>query len=238
MGARPNIALRPLSQAEVQTWHRVAKARSERVDTVRRAKAWRTLAAGAGFTQAGRRSGRAREGVSQRVDRFNQRGLASLVIASGRGRKPTDAAEARTPVVQRVQRHPDRVQEQPATWSLNLVQRAFRRGGWPSSGATTSGRMLPEEGFSRHRDRPWCQRGTASRLRKDGSSRVRDPQAQEKKRERVGLRQRGGVRARAVVQGAKPARLPPDLNRESGGRERPIPNDTRINRCARAAHNG
>lgn len=181
MGARPNISLRPVSQPELQTLHRVTKASSERVDTVRRAKALLAVAEGERFTQAGLRAGLSREAVSQLVERFNQRGLASLVIASGRGRKPTYAAEARTQVVQTVQRQPDRLQDQTATWSLNLLQRALRRAGLPAIGATTIGRILHEEGFSLQRDRTWCQTGTAYRLRKDGVYRVQDPQTQEKK---------------------------------------------------------
>src|SRR5215472_17853384 len=181
MGARPRIPLRPVSQAELQTLHRVAKASSERVDTVRRAKALLAVAAGESFTQAARQAGLSREGVSQLVERFNHQGLASLVIASGRGRKPTYATEARTQVVQTVQRQPDRLQDQTATWSLKLLQRALRRAGLPSIGATTIGRILHEEGFSLQRDRTWCQTGTAYRLRKDGVYRVHDPQAQGKK---------------------------------------------------------
>lgn len=57
MGARPKSSLRPLSQAEQQTLHRVAKASSERVDTVKRAKALLEVAAGKSFTQAGRLAG-------------------------------------------------------------------------------------------------------------------------------------------------------------------------------------
>ena len=181
MGARPAIPLRPVSQTELQTLHRVAKASSERVDTVRRAKALLAVAGGESFTQAGLQAGLSREGVSQLVERFNQRGLASLVIASGRGRKATYTAEARTQVMQTVQRQPDRLQDQTATWSLKLLQRALRRGGLPTIGATTIGRILHEEGFSLQRDRTWCQTGTAYRLRKDGVYRVRDPQTQEKK---------------------------------------------------------
>ena len=181
MGAHPHIPLRPVSQTELETLHRVANASSERVDTVRRAKALLAVAEGESFTRAGRRAGLSREGVSQLVERFNHRGLASLVIASGRGRKPTYDAKARTQVVQTVQRQPDRLHDQTATWSLKLLQRALRRGGLPTIGATTIGRMLHEEGFSLQRDRTWCQTGTAYRLRKDGVYRVRDPQAQEKK---------------------------------------------------------
>lgn len=181
MGARPLIPLRPVSQAELQTLHRVSKASSERVDTVRRAKALLAVAGGESFTQAARQAGLSREGVSQLVERFNQRGLASLVISPGRGRKLTYAAEARTQVIQAVHRQPDRVQDQTTIWSLKLLQRALRRAGLPSIGATTIGRMLHEEGFSLQRDRTWCQTGIAYRLRKDGVYRVRDPQAQEKK---------------------------------------------------------
>lgn len=43
------------------------------------------------------------EGVSQLVERFNQCGLAVLVIAQGRGRKPTYDLQARERVVQEVQ---------------------------------------------------------------------------------------------------------------------------------------
>lgn len=181
MGARPQIPLRPVSQTESQTLHRVAKASSERVDTVRRAKALLAVAEGESFTQAGRRAGLSREGVSQLVERFNQRGLASLVIAGGRGRKATYATEARTQVVQTVQRQPDRMPDQTATWSLKLLQRALRRAGLPSIGSTTIGRILHEEGFTLQRDRTWCHTGTAYRLRKDGVYLVYDPQAPEKK---------------------------------------------------------
>jgi transposase len=181
MGAQAKIVLRPLSEAEQHVLQRVAKASSERVDTVKRAKALLAVAEGKTFTQAGRLSGLSREGVSQLVERFTQRGLAALVIAAGRGRKPTYGAEARARVVQEVRRQPDRQSDQSATWSLKLLQRALRRAGLPAIGATTIGRILHEEGYSLQRDRTWCDTGYALRKRKDGVYRVRDPQAQEKK---------------------------------------------------------
>ncbi len=158
-----------------------AKASSERVDAVKRAKALLAVAEGKTLTQAGVSAGLSREGVSQLVERFNQRGLAVLVIASGRGRKPTYGAEARGRVVQEVRRQPDRVSDQSATWSLKLLQRALRRAGLPAIGSTTIGRILHEEGYSLQRDRTWCDTGYALRKRKDGVYRVRDPHAQEKK---------------------------------------------------------
>src|ERR1700730_1589426 len=102
MGARPKIALRPLSQTEQHTLQRVAKSSSERVDTVKRAKALLAVAEGKTFTQAGMSAQLSREGVSQLVERFNQRGLAILIIAQGRGRKPTYGLQARECVVQEV----------------------------------------------------------------------------------------------------------------------------------------
>ncbi len=181
MGARPKMVLRPLGEAEQHALQRVAKASSERVDTVKRAKALLAVAAGKSFTQAGRLSGLSREGVSQLVERFNQRGMAVLVIAPGRGRKPTYGAEERARVVQEVRRQPERLSDQTATWSLKLLQRALRRAGLPAIGSTTIGRILHEEGYSLQRDRTWCDTGTAYRVRKDGVYRVRDPQAHKKK---------------------------------------------------------
>lgn len=181
MGRRQKQVLRPLSEAEQHQLQRTARASSERVDTVKRAKALLAVAEGKTFTQAGPLSGLSREGVSQLVERFNQGGLAVLVIAAGRGRKPTYQAEQRARVVQEVQRQPDREKDQTATWSLSLLQRALRQAELPTIGATTIGRILHEEGYSVQRDRTWCHTGTALRVRKDGVYRVRDPQMQKKK---------------------------------------------------------
>jgi transposase len=181
MGARQKQGLRPLSEAERDELQRIAKASSERVDTVKRAKALLAVAGGKTFIQAGVSAGLSHEGVSQLVERFNQRGLAVLVIARGRGRKPTYEAEGRARVLQEVRRQPDRVIDQTATWSLKTLQRSLRRAGLPTIGATTIGRILHEEGYSVQRDRTWCDTGYALRKRKDGVYRVRDPQAQKKK---------------------------------------------------------
>ena len=121
MGARPKIPLRPLSEAEVRHVQQVAKASSERVDAVKRAKALLAVAEGKTLTQAGRSADLSREGVSQLGERFNQRGLAVLNIAPGRGRKPTYRSEERARVLQEVQRPPDRLSDQTATWSLKRL---------------------------------------------------------------------------------------------------------------------
>jgi len=181
MGARPKITLRALSEAERHELQHITKASSERVDTVKRAKALLAVADGKTLTQAGEGADLSREGVSQLVERFNQRGLEVLVIARGRGRKPTYDARARERIVQEVQRQPDREKDQTATWSLKLLERALRKEARPAIGATTIGRILHEEGYSLQRDRTWCDTGYALRKRKDGVYRVRDPHAQKKK---------------------------------------------------------
>jgi transposase len=181
MGARPKITLRPLSEAERHELQLVARASSERVDAVKRAKALLALADGKTLTQAGECADLSREGVSQLVSRFNQRGLEVLMIARGRGRKPTYDAEARERIVQEVQRQPDREKDQTATWSLKLLERALRKEALPSIGATTIGRILHEEGLSLQQDRTWCYTGTVLRVRKKGVYRVHDPHTQKKK---------------------------------------------------------
>ncbi len=170
-----------MSEAERHELQRVVKASSERVDTVKRAKALLAVAEGKTFTQAGASAGLSHEGVSQLVERFNQRGLAVLVIARGRGRKPTYHMEERARVLQEVQRQPDRKGDQTATWSLKLLERSLRKADLPAIGATTIGRILHEEGYSLQQDRTWCDTGYALRKRKDGVYRVRDPHAQKKK---------------------------------------------------------
>ncbi len=125
MGAQAKIALRPLSQREQHALQRIAKASSERVDVAKRAKALLAVAEGKTLTQAGASAQLSREGVSQLVERFNKLGLAVLVIASGRGRKPTYDGEARTRVVQEMQRQPDRKVDQTATWSLSTDASSF-----------------------------------------------------------------------------------------------------------------
>jgi transposase len=82
--------LRPLSKAERRVLEDVVKARSERVDRVRRAQALLSVADTGSFAEAARRAGLgSATTVADLVRRFNQRGVAVLRIAAGRGRRPT-----------------------------------------------------------------------------------------------------------------------------------------------------
>jgi transposase len=89
MGRPVKEEMKPLLPSEYQELQRIMQATSERVDTVRRAIALLAVAAGKSRTVAGQEAHVSRQAVTQMVNRFNQRGLATLSIATGRGRKPT-----------------------------------------------------------------------------------------------------------------------------------------------------
>jgi transposase len=150
---------------------------------VRRARALLAVAEAQTWTQAAQAAGfKRRASVSQLVERFNQRGLAALLIASGRGRKRTYSSAERTRMLAEAQRAPDRRQDGTGTWSLKTLEQALRKSGLPRVGATTIRRVLHEARYAPQRTRTWCPTGTALRVRKSGTVTVHDPQAQEKQR--------------------------------------------------------
>lgn len=175
--------LRRLTVQETHELQRIVKASSQRVDSVRRAKALSALAQGQSFTQAAMLAGfKETESVSKLVRRFHRRGLAALFIAAGRGRKAVYTSQEREQILEKVRSVPNREQDQSATWSLALLERALRRDGLVHIGASTLRRVLYQAGYVFGRSRTWCQTGTALRVRKAGVVTVHDPQAQEKQR--------------------------------------------------------
>jgi transposase len=181
MGKPVNESLRPLTAPEEQELQRTIKARSERVDTVRRAKALLAVAAGRTLSAAGQEAGLSREGVSKVVKRFNQRGLDVLDIGAGRGRKPTYTSEQRARILAEVQRTPDRKEDQTATWSLMTLRQALRKTALPDIAAETIRQVLHEAGYSYQQTRTWCRTGYALRKRKSGTVTTYDEQTLEKK---------------------------------------------------------
>lgn len=181
MGRPRKEELRELKEEERQELKRVVKATSERLDTIKRAKALLAVAAGKNLTSAAKEAGLSREAVAQMVKRFNQRGLAVLEIAAGRGRKPTYTSEQRARVLAEVQREPDREKDQTATWSLMLLRKALRKTGLPQIAAETIREVLHEADYSYQRTRTWCRTGYALRKRKSGTVTVYDEQTPEKK---------------------------------------------------------
>jgi hypothetical protein len=67
------------------------------------------------------------------VERFNQRGLAALLIAPGRRRKPIYTDDQRARIIAEVQRQPDTKVDQTATWSMMLLRQALRKKGCRTS---------------------------------------------------------------------------------------------------------
>ncbi len=174
--------LRPLTPGEGGTLTRLSKASSARVDGVRRATALLAVAQGQSFAQAARQAGlRSGGAVAALVGRFNQRGLAAVVIAAGRGRRPTYDGSARARIVATAQRPPERKADGTATWSLATLERTLRREGLPRVGATTIRRVLQDAGSSYQQTRTWCPTGTAQRQRKAGVVTVVDPDTEAKR---------------------------------------------------------
>lgn len=179
---RQKEPLRALSEQEERELQRVVKASSERVDVVKRAKALLAVRVGKAYTQAAREAGlKSGDSVSQLVGRFNQRGLAALLIAPGRGRQETYTQQQRTRILAQVQREPERKGDQTATWSLSTLQRALRRRELPQIARETIRLTLHEAGYSYQQSRTWCRTGYALRKRKAGTVTVYDEQTPEKK---------------------------------------------------------
>src|SRR5216684_6661291 len=119
MGKEQKDPLRVLTAQEEQELHRITKATSERLDVVKRARALLGVQTGQSFTEAAREAGcKSGDSIRQLVERFNQHGLAALLIAPGRGRKETYTREQRECIVQEFKRAPDRQDDATATWSL------------------------------------------------------------------------------------------------------------------------
>ncbi len=174
--------LRALSEQEERELQRLIKATSERLDLVRRAKALLAVAAGQSFTEAAHQADlKSGAGVGKLVARFNERGLAALSIAPGRGRKVTYTSAQRTRILQEVQREPDRDEDQTATWSLMTLRGALRKQALPEIAAETIREVLHESGYSFQRTRTWCRTGYALRKRKSGTVTVYDLETPEKK---------------------------------------------------------
>src|SRR5262245_12272228 len=182
MGPPQKEPLRAVTAEERAALARLSKASSARVDRVRRATALLAVADGASFAAAARRAGlRSAVTVAGVVRRFNQRGLAAVVIAPGRGRPATYGPAERARIVATAQRLPDRKADGTATWSLSTLERRLRRDGLPRVGATTVRRVLEDAGSSYQKTRTWCPTGTAERKRKAGVVRVVDPQTEQKR---------------------------------------------------------
>lgn len=184
--ARPQSdPLRPLTAAERATLVRISHAASARADRVARARALLAVAGGSAYTAAARAAGRrSGDGVAQVVARFNRLGLGALDARHGGGPTIQYGPAARARILREFHRPPDREQDGTATWSLTTLKRALRRApdGLPTVSTWTILTTLREAGYTFQQDRTWCQTGTATRARKDGTRvAVTDPATTPKK---------------------------------------------------------
>jgi transposase len=182
MGIPQKEPLRLVTDQEQTALEQIARASSDRMDRVRRARALLEVVQGQSFRQAAGAAGlRSASTVAGLVQRFNQHGLAALSIRAGRGRKPTYDTEARARIVALAQQDPDRRTDGTGTWSLALLQKRLRKEGLERIGANTIKRVLEDAGSSYQKTRSWCPTGTAQRKRKSSVVTVTDPETEQKR---------------------------------------------------------
>ena len=189
MGRSVKEGMRPLMPAENQELQRIVQATSERVDTVRRATALLSVAAGKSRTAAGQEAQLSRQAVTQVIKRFNQGGLAALSIAAGRGRQLTSTRKPQARIVDAraagagspSRPDGDVVADDTAPGSPQGGAALHRQGNHPPGGAC-SGLELPVHAhWVPHRLRA----APAQERHRDG---VGSPNAGKKEADRAGLR--------------------------------------------------
>ena len=139
--------LRQLTPQEREELSQKTTSISERVSTVKKAQALLAVANGCSFTEAGRQVGMSRDGVSQLVGRFHQRGVQALSIAPGRGRKPTYTSQDHEQILYEIQRHPTWDVDQCLIWSLPLLQKSLHAKGVLDISPRTIRRVLLAHGW-------------------------------------------------------------------------------------------
>jgi transposase len=176
--------LRPLTPDERIALTRLSRSPSAPAAQVERARALLAIADGASYTATAHQVGRRHtETISAWVSRFNRDGLAAVRPRHGGGARIRYGADAQRRILAEWARTPQRDQDGTATWSVSLLQRALRQAddGLPEVSTFTIWRTLHAAGLRWQKSRTWCQTGVATRRRKHGVLRVRDPDALAKK---------------------------------------------------------
>jgi len=184
MSRRQKDPLRPLIPEERQFLEKLARAQSEPASHVARARALLAVAAGQSYTAAAHAAGRrAGDAVGQVVARFNREGCAAVAPEHGGGPQTLYTTAAQERILAEARRTPDREQDQTATWSLTLLQKALRQAsdGLPTVSRYTIWCVLQGAGWSWQKSRSWCDTGTVERLRAGQVVPVTDPDSTPKK---------------------------------------------------------
>ena len=116
---------------------------------------------GAGGRTAGGRCGGPVSGAVQSA------GLCGGGGGAWRGPQIVYTAAVQERILAEARRPPDREQDQTATWSLTLLQKALRRApdGLPQVSRYTIWCVLRDAGWRWQKSRSWCETGTVERLR-------------------------------------------------------------------------
>jgi len=185
MSRRQKEPWRAMTEEEEAWWHRIARATREPANHVIRAKQLVAVAAGQSYRRAARLTGgRSGDAVAGRVRRFNREGVQALERRGGGGAKPRYGVGEREQIVAQARRCPQPAQDGPATWSLQLLQRALRKSDPPHLGRLstyTIWAVLHAAGLQWGRTRSWCDTGHARRKRKSGVVTIIDPDTGAKK---------------------------------------------------------
>jgi transposase len=180
--ARPHKdQLRALTDEESQWLLKLSQSRMAPASHVQRARLLLEIAAGKTYMDACRITGRlSSDKVGELVTRFNQEGLAATRLRHGGGPPVSIGPEQRALILSEARRQPTIKQDNTATWSVTLLQRALNQKGLKVS-RDTVWTVLREAGFTWQRDRTWCDTGRSRRKRKRGQVLVIDPDTEAKK---------------------------------------------------------
>ena len=185
MSRRKVEPLRKLSVAEREDLERIGRERKAPVEWVQRARIILAVSKGKQYRQAAQAVGRRDvASVSRLVKRFNEEGVAALDSRHGGGPVVKYGSAERERILREVQRQPTCAQAGTAHWSLKSLKQALRTAsdGLPEVSEDTLRKVLLEGGYSWQQSRSWCQTGQASRIRKQGTVPITDPNTEVKKK--------------------------------------------------------
>src|ERR671929_1067892 len=130
MSRQQRDPLRSLQDTERVSLVRLSRSISAPAAQVARARALLAVAEGLSYTAAaqlvGRRTG---DTVARWIAGFNDAGLAAVVPRHGGGHPVRYGEAAQRRILAEVARAPERARDGTATWSLNTLRDALRRGG-------------------------------------------------------------------------------------------------------------
>ena len=185
MSRRKVEPLRKLSVAEREDLERIGRERKAPVEWVQRARIILAVSKGKQYRQAAQAVGRRDvASVSRLVKRFNEEGVAALDSRHGGGPVVKYGSAERERILREVQRQPTCAQDGTAHWSLKSLKQALRTAsdGLPEVSEDTLRKVLLEGGYSWQQSRSGCQTGQASRIRKQGTVPITDPNTEVKKK--------------------------------------------------------